>query len=243
MIKIGLFGYGGRMGQLIAEEIAASEACILASGGVRTPPPEEKKTEGLLITPHTDDVVAISDVVIDFSTADAVTAHAESAAVHKKPYMTGVTGLDAATQEALKLVAAKIPLLYAANTSVSLTAMKQATELAARLLAPFDYEIAITDEHHRAKKDAPSGTAKALGEAVTRGNDSKKVPTYSSIREGNIIGEHEVMFVGAGEIIRLHHSVTDRRVFARGALEAALWLHGKKPGFYGMEDVLGISAR
>jgi 4-hydroxy-tetrahydrodipicolinate reductase len=240
MMKIGLLGYGGRMGRLIAEEIAASDVCVLAGGAVRAMKPEYKKAEGLLLTPHADEVIAISDVVIDFTTAAAVIDHAHSTLAHKKPFMTGVTGLAPAAHDALKEASAKIPLLYAANTSLSLSAMKQITVLAAKLLAPFDYDVAITDEHHRMKKDAPSGTAKALGEAVLRGNGGKKTPSYSSVRAGKIVGEHEVVFAGIGEIVRLHHSVTDRGVFAKGALAAALWLHGKKPGFYGMEDVLGF---
>jgi 4-hydroxy-tetrahydrodipicolinate reductase len=119
-------------------------------------------------------------------------------------------------------------------------AMKQITTLAARLLGSFDYDVNIHDEHHSNKKDAPSGTAKALGETVLRGNGGKKTPTYSSVRAGAIVGNHEVAFVGQGEIICLQHSVTDRRIFARGALQAALWLYGKPAGMYGMEDVVEI---
>jgi 4-hydroxy-tetrahydrodipicolinate reductase len=154
--------------------------------------------------------------------------------------MTGVTGLDNKGIEALKHAAKTIPLLYAPNTSLSLAAMKQITALTAKLLADFDYDVNIHDEHHRMKKDAPSGTALALGEAVVRSNGGKHKPTYSSMRAGAIVGNHEVAFVGHGEIIRLQHQVSDRRVFAKGALRAALWLHGKPTGFYGMDNVLGI---
>jgi 4-hydroxy-tetrahydrodipicolinate reductase len=103
-----------------------------------------------------------------------------------------------------------------------------------------DYDVAIIDEHHRMKKDSPSGTAKILGDAVRQGNGGRKMPQYAAIRAGHIIGEHEVIFTGNGETIRLRHSVTDRGIFARGALDAALWLHKKPAGFYGMDDVLGI---
>ena len=100
--------------------------------------------------------------------------------------------------------------------------------------------FAILDEHHRMKKDAPSGTAKALGEVVLAGNAGSKEPAYAAIRVGHIVGEHEVTFAGEGEVIRIRHSVTDRRIFARGALQAALWLNGKPKGFYGMQHVLSL---
>lgn len=240
MIKIGLLGYAGRMGQLIAEEIKANDACTLVAGGVLEMTPEYKKAEGLLITPKADEVVAISDVVIDFTFADSVANHAELAAAHGKPFVSGVTGLSTDTLNVFKQASAKIPLLYAANTSLSLAAMKKVVALASKLLSDFDYDINIHDEHHRMKKDAPSGTALALGDAVAQGNAGKKKPSYSAIRAGHIVGNHEVTFVGNGEIIRLQHVVTDRRIFARGAVQAAVWLHGKPKGYYSMDDVLGI---
>ena len=240
MIKIGVLGYGGRMGQLIAEEIAANEKCALAGGVVRAIKPEYKKAEGILITSKADEVVAISDMVIDFTAAEATPEYVHLAAAHKKPFVSGTTGLTAAGHEALQQAAAKIPVFYAANTSVSLVAMKQIAALAAKLLGDFDYDVAIIDEHHRLKKDAPSGTAKALGDVIGHSNGGRKVPSYSSVRAGAIVGEHEVIFAGHGETIRLRHSVTDRRIFARGAVEAALWLVKQKPGLYGMEDVLGL---
>ncbi|MDX2027971.1 MAG: dihydrodipicolinate reductase C-terminal domain-containing protein [Alphaproteobacteria bacterium] len=237
MINIGLLGYSGRMGQMIAAEIAENVACALAGGAVQTMKPEYQ-AGGVLITTKVAEVIAASDVVMDFTLADATANHARLAAEHGKPLMCGTTGLDAPAHDALKQAAAKIPVLYAANTSLSLVVMKQITALAARLLP--GYDVAILDEHHIMKKDAPSGTAKALGEAVIQGSGGKLKPDYASVRAGSIIGEHEVIFAGQGETIRLHHSVTDRRIFARGAVQAALWLHSKKPGLYGMEDVLSV---
>lgn len=239
MLRIGILGYGGRMGQAIAHEVAANEACTLVGAADRVIKPEHKR-EGVLLTTKPDEVIAISDVVIDFTLADAMPSHAELAAKHGKAFVSGVTGIDAKALEVLKQASKKIPLLYSANTSLSLAAMKRITELAAKLLGNFDYDVHIHDEHHRMKQDAPSGTAKALGDAVAYGNGGKKAPAYSSVRAGHIVGNHEVAFVGNGEIIRLQHIVTDRSLFARGAVQAALWLHGKKPGYYGMDDVLGI---
>ena len=119
--------------------------------------------------------------------------------------------------------------------------MKQVVTLAAKLLKDHDYDISILDRHHRMKKDAPSGTAKTLGEAVLAGNKNSKQPAYSDIRAGAIVGEHEVSFVGQGETISLQHSVTDRDIFAHGAIEADLWVTSKAPGLYSMDDVLGVS--
>jgi 4-hydroxy-tetrahydrodipicolinate reductase len=238
MVKIGLLGYAGRMGQAIADDIAGRKDCVLAAGLVRQLAHDMKRSDGIFISANIDEVMAASDIVIDFTLAEATAGHVKLAVKHKKPFVSGTTGLDAAALDALKKAAHDIPVLYAPNTSLSLAAMKQITTLAAKLLGGFDYDVAILDEHHRMKKDTPSGTAKALGEAVTAGGG--KQPTYAAIRAGHTVGEHEVSFVGQGEIIRLRHSVTDRKIFARGAVQAALWLHGKTAGFYGMDDVLGI---
>lgn len=240
MIRIGLLGYSGRMGQAIAREIAASDACILAGGFVRAIKPDTPKVEGALISTKVDEVIATSDVVIDFTLAEATAEHVHLAVAHKKPFVSGATGLNAETVAVLKKAAAQIPLIYAPNTSLSLAAMKKITALAASLLGGFDYDVAIVDEHHRMKKDAPSGTAIALGDAVLAANGGSKTPSYAAVRAGHIVGNHEVIFTGNGETIRLHHSVTDRQIFARGALQAALWLHNKPTGFYGMENVLGL---
>lgn len=238
-VRIGLLGYGGRMGQAIAAEIAASTACVLAGGADRTIG-QNTKAGDVLLSAQAVDVIRISDVVIDFTSADAAPDHARLAAQHGKAFVSGTTGMSAAGIEVLKQVAQKVPLLYASNTSLSLAATKRIVAEAAKLLGGFDYDVAILDEHHRMKKDAPSGTALSLGEAVVAGNGGAKQPSYAAIRAGYIVGEHEVVFAGDGEIIRIHHSVTDRRIFARGALQAALWLADKPKGFYSMDDVLGI---
>jgi 4-hydroxy-tetrahydrodipicolinate reductase len=235
--RIGLLGYSGRMGQAIAAEIATGDSCILTAGLTRRAAPEHAN---LLLSRLPETVVDACDVVIDFTLPDATPDHALLAAKLGKPIVIGVTGLDAEALAILKQAAEKTAVLYAPNTSLSLAAMKRVTELTAKLLAKFDYDIAIYDEHHRMKKDAPSGTAIALGEAVLKGNAGLKKPGYASIRAGHIVGTHEIIFTGNDETIRLHHSVTDRRIFARGAIQAALWLKDKPPGFYGMDDVLGL---
>ena len=240
MIRIGVLGYSGRMGRLIAEEIGGMQGCVLSGGVVREMKPEYARADNIPVTTNAEDIINASDVVIDFASAESTPGYVALTASKGKAYVCGVTGLDNKTIDTLKAAANAAPVLYAPNTSLSLAAMKQITALAAKLLGGFDYDVAIHDEHHRMKKDAPSGTAKALGEAVLASNGGAKHPQYSAVRAGFIVGEHEVSFVGNGEIIRLHHSVTDRRIFARGAVEAAVWLAKKPKGFYGMDDVLGI---
>jgi 4-hydroxy-tetrahydrodipicolinate reductase len=225
------------MGQVIAADIVTRKECVLAGGLVREP---SKAVVGVLLSTKAEDIISASDVVIDFTTASAAAGFAQLVEQQRKAFVCGTTGLDATTLDVLKCASARIPVLYAPNTSLSLVAMKQITTLAAKLLGSFDYDVAVLDEHHRNKKDAPSGTALALGQAVESGSGGKKKPSYAAVRAGAIVGEHEVTFAGQGEIIRLRHSVTDRAIFARGAVDAALWLHGKKAGFYGMDDVLGL---
>ncbi|MFY9287360.1 MAG: 4-hydroxy-tetrahydrodipicolinate reductase [Alphaproteobacteria bacterium] len=242
MTKVGILGYYGRMGQAIAAEVAAHKECTLAGGAVLEINPQFKNPDNTVISEKVEEIMALSDVMIDFTFAVATIGNIKLATNNKKPMVVGTTGITPEALDALKEAAKKIPVLYASNTSLSLAAMKKVTVLAAKLLADFDYDVAILDEHHNQKKDAPSGTAKTLGEAVLQGNAGKKQPSYAAIRAGHIIGNHEVMFTGNGETIRIHHSVTDRAIFARGAVQAALWLAKKPAGFYGMDDVLGFKA-
>ena len=215
MITIGVFGRTGRMGSLVADEIS-------------------KRTDCTLCTDYGRDAASTlkhSDVVIDFTTAAATPLLLAEAIAQNKPYVCCTTGLDMAAIEA---AAKHIPVLYTANTSLSLMVFKMAVAQMAKQLAGQGYDVSVHDEHHRHKADAPSGTALALGAVVGQG------VTYSSIRAGNIVGDHTVTFAGTDEVIKLHHTVTDRRVFARGAIRAALWLDGRPKGLYSLEDTLHL---
>lgn len=242
IFSVGIAGYSGRMGQAIAQIIEMHPAAALMGGIVRTP---QAKTNAdgqeMILTDNPVELFSKCDVVIDFSHPSVTPIYAKIAADLKKPFMSGTTGLDDKGKDILREVSQTIPLLYATNTSLSLVVAKHMAKLGAQLLKDQDYDISILDKHHRWKKDAPSGTALTLGMAVTEGNGGSHPPTYASLRTGAVVGEHEVMFAGPGETIIMSHSVTDRRVFARGAVQAALWLAGQKtPGLYGMDDVLGI---
>jgi 4-hydroxy-tetrahydrodipicolinate reductase len=194
-------------------------------------------------------------VALDFSVPAAVAAHAEACAAAGVPLLVGATGLDAAALESLRRAARAIPVLLAPNTSVGVGLLAELSGIAAAALGP-DYDVEIHESHHRMKRDAPSGTALRLGEIIagSRGQTLEQAAVYdrhgvhaprepgsigfSVLRAGDIVGEHTVVFAGAGERLELTHRATDREVFARGALRAAEWLSGRPPGTYGMQDVL-----
>lgn len=236
---IGVTGFTGRMGRAVAEVVQSHPRACLGGGLARPETIPARKEDGSFVV--TSDPMALfpkCDVIIDFSHARVVAEYASLAAALHKPFLSGTTGLDETAMMALRDAGKSAPVLYAPNTSLSLVVTKTLVALAARLLKDHDYDVSIVDKHHRWKRDAPSGTALSLGEAVTLGYEGKKVPTYASVRAGSIVGEHDILFAGEGETISVSHAVTDRRIFARGAVHAALWLRAQKPGFYSMDDVL-----
>ena len=240
-VRVGIVGFAGRMGQAIARAAEENADATLVGGIDRAITPELKaQYVKLIVTEKAEDLFPKCDVIVDFSAPSATANIARLAAQHGNALMCGTTGLDDGGKAAHKEAAQKVPVLYTTNTSLSLVVMKQLTKMAAHLLRDQDYDVSILDKHHRAKKDAPSGTAKTLGEFVIAGNGGKHEPAFAAIRAGFIVGEHEVQYSGQGEIITLSHSVTDRGVFARGAVQAAVWLHGKTPALYTMDDVLGV---
>ena len=160
-----------------------------------------------------------AQVVIDFSLPHAARDHVD--------------------QCALARAAVRIPLLVAPNTSLGVTLLLDLVQRAARAL-PADFDVSIAEAHHRAKKDAPSGTALALGRSVSAGREG--AIEYAVVRGGDVVGEHFVRFLGAGEEVSLGHRATDRAIFARGALQGAIWLADQKPGRYSMLDVIGINS-
>jgi 4-hydroxy-tetrahydrodipicolinate reductase len=254
-MRIGVAGVAGRMGRLVAREAAAAGA-VLVGGTWRA---GEVPPEG---TAHYTDVGALAghcDVVVDFTHASTVTDHAAALTGAGCGWVLGTTGLSAADQTAVSHAATRIPIVQAANFSPGVALV---LALAARLgavLPAHAYDVEILEMHHRQKADAPSGTALALGDAVARGRgvtlesvavrgrDGDTGPRspgaigFASLRGGQVVGEHTLLFAAADEHIALTHRAFDRGVFARGAVRAALWVPGRKPGLYGMEDVLGMA--
>ena len=209
-IRITLFAPNGRMGQAIAAAVAADP--------------------GFALDPDH------GDVLVDFSTPSALQESLDRAVSAGIPILVGTTGLDDLAGQRIAAAAEKVAVLRAANTSLGIAVLSDLVERAAKALGP-DWDIAIQDIHHAKKVDAPSGTALALGEAVSRGRSSSKIG-YASIRGGTVPGDHDVMFLGPEERLVLSHRAESRAIFARGALAAARFLAGRPAGRYSMRDVI-----
>lgn len=242
MIKIGITGCNGRMGQTLINEIEASDA-LEFSGGI---------DQGDDPKPLFD----AADVVIDFTIPAATMNHVEIAAETKTALIIGTTGLNEDQEQKLKDAAQKTAIVYAANMSVGVNMLLALVEQAASRLG-IDWDIEIFETHHNQKIDSPSGTALALGKAARAGR-SKVIEGggdfvtdregkrksgdigYAVQRGGDVVGEHDVTFFSTGERITLSHKATDRALFAKGALRAAEWVKNKDAGLYNMQDVLDL---
>jgi 4-hydroxy-tetrahydrodipicolinate reductase len=263
LVRIAVVGVAGRMGLALVRAIHAAPALQLAAAVEHAASPVQGQDAGRLaglepvgvvVSADVRVVLKSLDVVIDFSRADAVGATAEACAAAGVALMIGTTGLDQATLLRIDKAAAKIPVLVSANTSVALNVLAELVRQAARSLPP-EYDIEIFEAHHRHKVDAPSGTALLLGDAAAEGRGERlQRPVtltgvqagprggggigFSVVRGGDVVGEHDVRFLGTGEQLRLSHVATDRAIFARGALAAASWLVGRPAGRYTMADFL-----
>jgi 4-hydroxy-tetrahydrodipicolinate reductase len=262
--SLAIFGITGRMGQSLLRALRES-ADLRLSGAIASPTSSRLGLDaavdgvacGVAVTADPGVGLRGASVALDFSAAAGVAAHARACAAAGVPLVVGATGLDAASHAVLTQVAGQIAVLIAPNTSVGVGVVARLVSLAAAGLGQgFDVEIA--EAHHRLKRDAPSGTALALGDAVAaaRGQTLAEVAVYdrtgqreprapgsigfSVLRAGDIVGEHTVTFAAAGERVEITHRATDRSIFARGALLAAAWLVGRPAGLYGMQDVLGL---
>ncbi|WP_050930351.1 4-hydroxy-tetrahydrodipicolinate reductase [Aestuariivita boseongensis] len=259
-------GASGRMGQQLAQMIRASDKARLvgaverkghdwvgqdlgvAMGGARL---------GVTVTDDPLEAFAQAQGVLDFTAPAATLEFAKLAAQARLVHVIGTTGFTEAELETLKPAARHAVIVRAGNMSLGVNLLTQLTKKVAEALDD-DFDIEIIEAHHNQKVDAPSGTALMLGEAAAegrgisladvsdRGRDgitgarAKGQIGFSAIRGGDIVGEHDVMFAGPGERIILRHVASDRSLFARGALKAALWGQGKPPGEYDMLDVLGL---
>jgi 4-hydroxy-tetrahydrodipicolinate reductase len=202
-------------------------------------------------------VIQEADVVVDFSAHEVTVPFARLCALHKKAMVIGTTGHSGAERTELLEISTKIPMVWSSNFSTGVNALFWLTRKAAEILGP-DYDLEIVEMHHRLKKDAPSGTAKTLAEilAETRQQQLDKVLRHGregmvgartaseiglhSMRGGDVVGDHTVIFATTGERLELTHKASSRETFAGGALRAAQWVVGKAPGLYNMQDVLGL---
>ena len=250
-VKIAIAGALGRMGQAVAAAVQADPALQLAGRFDRP----GATGPGLAAA---DQALATAEVVIDFSTAEASTALAETCATRGGPALViGSTGFDEAQLARLAAAAGRVAIVRAGNFSLGVNMLMGLVEQAARAL-PADYDIEVFEAHHRRKIDAPSGTALMLGEAAARGRGVQLASVakhgregitgarppgeigFSVMRAGGIVGEHSVLFASDEEMLTLSHSARDRGLFAKGALAAARWVAGRPPGAYDMQDVLGF---
>lgn len=186
-----------------------------------------------------DAAIKECDVAIDFSNAGAIDEVCRVASKNGKGLVIGTTGHSPEQRELIERTAKSLPIVFASNFSVGVNALFALTRGAAKVLSS-GFKPEIVETHHTKKKDAPSGTAKTLGEILKQ--ELKIEVPIESIREGDVVGDHTVTFVGPAERLELTHRAGSREIFGSGALRAAKWLVGKSPGLYSMQDVLGISA-
>jgi len=265
-MKIGICGCAGRMGRMLMETVLDTDGCTLAGGTERSGAPALGADLGTLLGREplgvhaTDDIAALfaaSDAVIDFTAPAATVAHAALAAEHGKILVVGTTGLTPEDEQALAAAAERTVIVHAPNYSVGVTLLTALTERAARILGD-DFDIEIVEMHHRHKVDAPSGTALGLGRAAAAGRavalnqvwcKSRDGHTgartrgeigFATLRGGDVVGDHSVIFAAEGERVELTHKASSRVVFARGAVRAALWAKDRAPGLYTMRDVLDL---
>ena len=262
-LRLTLIGAAGRMGQSLVQA-ARLRSDVVVQAGVVSPSSELMGRDlgeiagvgalGVEVSADLSAALAACDVALDFSQPRATAANLAACCAAGKPLLVGTTGLGVDVQHELERAARHIALLVAPNTSLGTTLLVELARQCARAL-PSQFDIEIIEAHHRHKRDAPSGTALALGHAVAESRGVALDPAvllhraggharregeigFAVVRGGDLVGEHTVLFAGPGECVTLGHRATDRGVFARGALEAAVWLARHPPGRYSMRDVL-----
>ncbi|MFT7721277.1 MAG: 4-hydroxy-tetrahydrodipicolinate reductase [Roseateles sp.] len=242
-LKVAVTGASGRMGRMLLEAVAAADDCTLHAA-----------------LDKGDDVRAGlggADVLIDFTRPEATLAHLAACAELGVKAVVGTTGFDAAQQAEIARFAERTAIVFAPNMSVGVNVVLKLLDLAARAMSE-GFDIEIVEAHHRNKVDAPSGTALQMGRVVADalGRDLKQCAVYgregvtgvrdpstigfATVRGGDIIGDHTVLFAGTGERIEISHKASSRAIYAQGSLRAARFLAGTRVGLYGMNDVLGF---
>ena len=258
-IRIVVAGAGGRMGQTLIEGVRADKSLALAAAlDVRGSPAIGTTLGGVKVGSDAAKAIAAGDVLIDFTRPEGTIEHLEICARLGKSIVIGTTGFSDPLRKAILRAGRRIPIAMSPNFAVGVNALFKLAEVAAGILGD-DFDVEIVEAHHRNKVDAPSGTALKLGEVVASAlkRDLKKEAAHGregdtgvrpdrqigfhAIRGGDIVGEHTVIFAGAGERVELTIRSQSRMTYALGALRAARFLRGKRPGVYDMNDVLGLS--
>ncbi len=266
MTRIAVTGAAGRMGKVLIEAIDEADDLTLGAAVVH---PESSLVgadagemtgigkNSVALAGQVEDVKDAFDVLIDFTFPDLTLENLAFCSRHGKAIIIGTTGMTEAEKEQVRIAAEKIPVVFAPNMSVGINVMLDLLHKAASVLGD-DYDVEIIEAHHRHKKDAPSGTALRLGEVVAdalgrdlkvcavygregfTGERSQKEIGFETIRAGDVVGDHTVLFATMGERIEITHKASSRMTFAQGAIRAARWLEGKPAGLYDMQDVLGL---
>jgi 4-hydroxy-tetrahydrodipicolinate reductase len=268
MIKAVVTGAAGRMGARIINVLSGSEGIRLAAAIERKGHPMIKQDacgpagipSGAVLTLITDDLpgsLKNGDVLIDFTHPESSLEHIQACAEQHKPVVIGTTGFTKEQIDQIRKHAQAIPCLLSPNMSIGVNLSFKILAEVAKALGD-DYDVEIVEAHHRMKKDAPSGTAVKMAQVIAQaldrnldevgvyarkgmiGERSKKEIGIQTVRAGDIVGEHTVFFAGKGERIEITHRAHSRDTFAAGAVRAAKWIVGKKPGMYDMQDVLGL---
>jgi 4-hydroxy-tetrahydrodipicolinate reductase len=265
-MKVGIVGCAGRMGRMLTAATLETAGAKLAGGTEMPGSPHVGADMAVLaglaaggpaVGDDAEALFAATDVVIDFTAPAATLAHAEMARAQGTAMVIGTTGITNDDMVKLAEAGADTVIVQAGNMSLGVNLMLGLAKQVAAALGP-DYDIEVVEMHHRHKVDAPSGTALMLGRAAAEGrgidHDAEAVMSregqtgarpegaigYATLRGGDVIGDHAVIFAGPGERVELAHKATSRDLFARGALTAALWTKGRAPGLYTMRDVLGL---
>ena len=264
-VRTAIAGVSGRMGRALLEAVASDKDCVLCAAIDRPGSPLAGQdagaawgvASGILVTGLPADALQGAHVLIDFTRPEATFGYLDACVAASVPMVIGTTGFDEAGRARIAAAAQQIPIVFAPNMSVGVNLLMKLAELAARVLEN-GYDIEIIEAHHRHKVDAPSGTALGLGQAVARaidrdlascavygregvtGERDPKTIGFATVRGGDIVGDHTLLFAGIGERVELTHKASSRATFAQGALRAAKWLQGRASGLYDMRDVLGL---
>jgi 4-hydroxy-tetrahydrodipicolinate reductase len=266
-MRIAIAGASGRMGHMLIEAVAAAPDAVLtgALDVAGSPSLGQDATafmgraSGVTVTADLRQGLAGADVLIDFTRPEGTLAHLAACRAQGVKAVIGTTGFSDAQKAQVAAHARHLPIVMAPNMSVGVNVVLKLLDMAARALSQ-GYDIEVIEAHHRHKVDAPSGTALAMGEAVAHalGRDLKDCAVYAregitgerdpstigfaTIRGGDIVGDHTVLFAGTGERIEITHKSASRATYAQGSLRAARFLAGKTSGLFGMDDVLGLAA-
>jgi 4-hydroxy-tetrahydrodipicolinate reductase len=264
-MRIAIAGASGRMGHMLVEAVlAAPDATLAAALDVAASPAIGKdagdfigRVTGCAVRSDIEAALQGADVLIDFTRPEGTLHHLEICARLGVKMVIGTTGFDAAGKQAITTAAQKVAIMFAPNMSIGVNLTLKLLELAAKTL-PSGYDIEIIEAHHRLKVDAPSGTALRMGEVVAAamGRDHDAVAVYDRkgetgvrrddsigyavVRGGDLVGDHTVMFIGAGERIEVTHKASSRMTYAQGSLRACRFLRDKATGLFDMQDVLGL---